>query len=285
MDKLELVKELEKNELVCPVCDRVIGKIEKTEFTPKVILLRCSNPDCNNIDVVENFLPQNVEKAKKQAEAEAAEQQRLAAEAAAKKQAETEAAEQQILATDATASRETADAAELQRLALVAAAKRKIESFNKSTEENATKVVAMQGSTEEPITRAEHIMQERPTQVHSKIPQIAQVRINDGEPKRLKIGGNMIGREHENKDANKGWSTILFKASNHVSREHLMINVATKRDDSGMQYTYKASLFKDKVNTTLLNGKKMEFSIQYDLKDGDVITFPDGTKLTLLNKA
>lgn len=89
-----------------------------------------------------------------------------------------------------------------------------------------------------------------------------------GETYTLRPGRNVIGRRASKSSADFGIDT----GENHrMSREHLVIEV---KKVPGKGYVHYASLFKDKVNETLVGREPLLFGDCVVLNHGDVITLP-----------
>lgn len=87
---------------------------------------------------------------------------------------------------------------------------------------------------------------------------------------RLKTGRNVIGRK-------ASASTADFQIpveGKRMSREHLVIEV---KKVQGKGFVHYASLYKQKVNETLINQERLEFGDCIVLKHGDTIKLPDAT--------
>lgn len=85
----------------------------------------------------------------------------------------------------------------------------------------------------------------------------------------LKLGENVIGRRAAVSNATIG---IDVESGKKISREHLIISVSNV---AGRGLVYKASLYKERVNTTSINDVPLKYGDCVLLKHGDVINFPE----------
>lgn len=86
---------------------------------------------------------------------------------------------------------------------------------------------------------------------------------------RLKPGRNVIGREASASSAD---IRIPTPDSNRMSREHMVIEV---KKMPGKGYVHYASLYKQRVNDTRINGERLEYGDCIVLHDGDTLRLPD----------
>lgn len=93
----------------------------------------------------------------------------------------------------------------------------------------------------------------------------------DCAPFRLRAGRNIVGRKAS---ASAADFQIPVPGSRRLSREHLLIEVKRVQGKGIVHYV---SLFKEKVNETRINGKRLEFNESIVLKHGDVLELPDVT--------
>lgn len=248
-------------ELLCPECGKNIGIIEETEFVKFLENIKC--PECNKVNLSEDFLPQNAERI--------LEQRRIEQEK--KCQEEEKKSQEEEL--------RRIEQAELQ--------------IHKDEEDKRLKELHSQEKNDNPTTTDEDTTVSSETNVSDtqnkqvvpsnskettvrRYRRMAQIRINDNPTLiDLKIGQNIIGR----KDNFRRHATISLDVERTVSRAHLIIDVDIIRETG--TFTYKTFLNSSGLNETLFNGNKMLFGTMYDIKDQDVITLPDGTKLTFVD--
>lgn len=83
---------------------------------------------------------------------------------------------------------------------------------------------------------------------------------------KLKEGKNVIGRMSSSSNAD-----IQIKADNHLSREHIIIDV---KNIPGMGKVHYLSLHKEKVNATFVNDERLMFGDSIVLQNGDRIKLP-----------
>lgn len=101
--------------------------------------------------------------------------------------------------------------------------------------------------------------------------------ICNGKAIELMEGKNIVGRKSDTSQ-----STIqIDDPTNKMSREHLVINVCRLKNGT---YIYQAELYKIKVNTTLINGEKLNYGDIMKLTEGDTITLPNNIKLKFTTK-
>lgn len=86
---------------------------------------------------------------------------------------------------------------------------------------------------------------------------------------RLKTGRNVIGRASSASTAD---FRIPTPESNRMSREHLVIEV---KKVPGKGLVHYASLYKQRVNDTRINGERLEYGDCVVLHDGDTLRLPD----------
>jgi len=85
----------------------------------------------------------------------------------------------------------------------------------------------------------------------------------------LKSGRNVIGREASASSAD---FRIPTPDSNRMSREHLVIEV---KKVPGKGFVHYASLYKQRVNDTRINGERLEYGDCIVLRHGDMLRLPD----------
>lgn len=90
---------------------------------------------------------------------------------------------------------------------------------------------------------------------------------------RLKTGRNVIGRKASASTAD---FQIPVTGGKRMSREHLVIEV---KKVPGKGFVHYASLYKQKVNETLVNQERLEFGDCVVLNHGDKIILPDVTMI------
>jgi hypothetical protein len=92
-----------------------------------------------------------------------------------------------------------------------------------------------------------------------------------GKPCILKEGRNVIGRDSDSSKAD-----IKINTGNkcRMSREHFVIDV---KNEPQMGWVHRASLYKERVNSTYVNDEKLEYGDCVILNHGDIIKFPDCT--------
>ena len=88
-----------------------------------------------------------------------------------------------------------------------------------------------------------------------------------GERFQLTEGCNIIGRGASSSQATIKLPTDLRQ----ISREHAVIDVKLV---PGKGYVHTFHLYKNEVNTTLLNGTELVYPEKIRLKDGDILDFP-----------
>lgn len=110
-------------------------------------------------------------------------------------------------------------------------------------------------------------------ELNKNIGHIGQVRVigDDIQIFHLELGENIIGRKASNSSA----KIQLITESKRMSREHIIINV--KESEKG--YVHIVSLYKPKVNETLINQDPLVYGDSIILKHGDKIVLPDITLL------
>lgn len=91
---------------------------------------------------------------------------------------------------------------------------------------------------------------------------------SDIKPFRLHSGPNIIGREAAGSDADV---RIPLGKNRKTSRRHLVIDIQT---NLGEVVPY-ASLYKEEVNATWINNRRMTYGSKVILRDNDIITLPD----------
>lgn len=92
--------------------------------------------------------------------------------------------------------------------------------------------------------------------------------VSNGQTYTLHPGRNVIGRKAQASSAN---FQINTGEGRRMSREHLIIDVQRV----GNIYMHTASLYKERVNDTLVNSEKIMFGDGIILKNGDIIHLPD----------
>ncbi len=107
----------------------------------------------------------------------------------------------------------------------------------------------------------EVVMAPKPSEVTGRL-----IEVITGYPHRLAEGRNTVGRKSDTSNA----SIQLAVPGNRLSREHLTVDV-TRKDGA---YVYTATLCKQQVNPTSVNGAKMQFGVPVELRDGDLIALP-----------
>lgn len=100
------------------------------------------------------------------------------------------------------------------------------------------------------------------------------VKPDTGERFALKEGRNVIGRRSS--ASSSGIQIPLPNEMKRMSREHLIIDV---RDVPGRGIVHYASLYKEKVNPTAVNGEPLAFGESVVLNDGDRLSLPDADLL------
>lgn len=90
-----------------------------------------------------------------------------------------------------------------------------------------------------------------------------------GKTYELKIGDNIIGRK-----ASISETTIGLDIPNNkrISREHIVITVSLV---NGRGLVHTLSLYKERLNSTSVNGMPLLFGDKVVLKHGDIINLPD----------
>ena len=95
---------------------------------------------------------------------------------------------------------------------------------------------------------------------------------NSGLPLyRLKVGRNIVGRKSPSSSAD---FQIPSSGEKRMSREHLVVEV---KKVPGKGFVHYVSLYKEKVNATMINGVRLEYGDCVVLKDGDRLTLPEAT--------
>lgn len=92
--------------------------------------------------------------------------------------------------------------------------------------------------------------------------------VSNGQTYTLHPGRNVIGRKAQASSAN---FQINTGEGRRMSREHLVIDVQRV----GNIYMHTASLYKERVNDTLVNSEKIIYGDGIILKNGDIIHLPD----------
>lgn len=249
-------------ELLCSKCGKNII-IGKTEFVKFLKNIKC--PGCKQVNPFEDFLPQKAKGILEQRRKEQEENQKSQVEekkSQKEEQQRIEQAEQQIHKVE-----EDKRLKELhsQEKIDISASTNKDTTVSSETNVSGTlnKQVVPSNSKETTVRRDRRM---------------AQIRINDNPTLiDLKIGQNIIGR----KDDHRRHATISLDVERTVSRAHLIIDVDIIRETG--TFTYKAFLNRSGLNETRFNGNVMLFGTMYDIKDQDVITLPDDTKLTFVD--
>ena len=88
---------------------------------------------------------------------------------------------------------------------------------------------------------------------------------------RLKAGRNVIGRKATASTAD---IQIPITGGKYMSREHLVLEV---KKVIGKGFVHYASLYKEKVNETMINNELLEYGDSIVLKSGDKLRLPDAT--------
>ena len=96
------------------------------------------------------------------------------------------------------------------------------------------------------------------------------VKPDTGESFALKEGRNVIGRKSA--ASSSDIQIPLPKDMKRMSKEHIIIDVKDVPDRGIVHY---ASLYKEKVNPTAVNGEPLAFGECVVLNDGDRINLPD----------
>lgn len=100
---------------------------------------------------------------------------------------------------------------------------------------------------------------------------IGLLKTEDGKSFRLKAGRNVIGRKST---ASSSDIQIFTEEDKRMSREHLVIDV---RKEAGRGFVHYASLYKERVNETLINSMRLDYGDLVILKHKDLIRLPDCT--------
>ena len=87
----------------------------------------------------------------------------------------------------------------------------------------------------------------------------------------LKVGRNVVGRKSASSAAD---FQIPMGEDRRMSREHLVVEV---KKVEGKGFVHYVSLYKEKVNETLINGVRLEYGDCVVLKDGDMLRLPEAT--------
>ena len=109
-----------------------------------------------------------------------------------------------------------------------------------------------------------------PGEVSANVNAGVLVKPGTGERFALKEGRNVIGRK-----SSVSSSDIQIPLPNEMkrmSKEHIVIDV---KDVPGRGLVHYASLYKEKVNPTAVNGEPLAFGECVVLNDGDRLTLPD----------
>lgn len=94
--------------------------------------------------------------------------------------------------------------------------------------------------------------------------------MDSAETAQLHVGHNLIGR----RPSTQATLQISTPGKNRLSREHLVIEV---KKEHNVGYVHYASLHKQKVNATSINGSRLQYGDCIVLKHGDLIELPDVT--------
>lgn len=100
---------------------------------------------------------------------------------------------------------------------------------------------------------------------------IGQLRLvsSDASVFRLKVGRNVIGRQASASSAD---IQLPMAENKRLSREHLIIEV---KKVAGKGFVHYASLYKQKVNATIINDNALEYGDCLVLQHGDLLKLPD----------
>lgn len=125
----------------------------------------------------------------------------------------------------------------------------------------------------------------------TKLPLIGTLRDESGKTYPLVFGLNSIGREAPTSSAR----IRIHDSENRISREHLIIEVKMavqagnlpqgtvmpgSRNASAIAHTVRMA--KQHINKTYLNGMRMTFGFEYNLKHADKLTLPGNKSLTFI---
>lgn len=137
------------------------------------------------------------------------------------------------------------------------------------------KFIRINAASVKPQQQGEHTQYKTDTPPAAETAQqpllIGVLKLGEQESFRLKPGKNIVGRQAAGSSA-----TIQLPTgeSKRMSREHLVVEV---KRVAGKGFVHYASLYKEKVNATLISGARLEYGDAIVLQPGDTIQLPDVT--------